>query len=358
MSELNSSSILDKFRALSTQKFVPLQASLELTYRCNERCTHCYLETFQDDPQRILSKEDWFKILSELRSAGTLYLFLMGGEAMLSPYFWDIAEKASEMGFYVSMISNGLKIKDKETAERLNQVGVKQISFSLYSLEPEIHEKMTSVRGSHAKTVRAIELCMEAGIDVGVNSLLTEANARGQFELFDWCLQKGIELKVDPNVTPKVNGDLTPIQYRASEETLLWFYRERAKRWKASIPQPSMETMDSYVCNAGKGKCAVNPYGELLPCIEIRESMGSLVKNSFQELWFRSEMKKWREPKVKDLKGVESLEFQNHCEHCPGMAKNENGDPMQMTCFSKKVAKAKIQVRKEFLELEEIESHP
>ncbi|MCJ8277739.1 MAG: hypothetical protein MJK18_12925, partial [Bdellovibrionales bacterium] len=69
-------SILDKFRNRSTESHRPLQASLELTYRCNERCTHCYIEEFRDDPKRVLKLQDWFKVLEELRAGGSLYLIL------------------------------------------------------------------------------------------------------------------------------------------------------------------------------------------------------------------------------------------------------------------------------------------
>ena len=104
--------IFQKFSQSSIERAVPLQASLELTYRCNERCTHCYLESFQDDPKRVLSLPQWFHILEELRQAGSLYLILMGGEPLLSPYFFPIGSLASQIGFDVSAISNGLKIKD------------------------------------------------------------------------------------------------------------------------------------------------------------------------------------------------------------------------------------------------------
>ena len=337
-------SILDKFRGLSVQKAVPLQASLELTNRCNERCTHCYLDSFKDDPSRVLKKEDWFKILQELRVAGSLYLILMGGEAMLSPWFWDILKKSQELQFHTSMITNGLKISSQAVASRLKDSGLKVATVSLYSLKPDIHDKMTQVKGSLSKTLSAIEFCQKAGIEVGVNTLLAESNASGIFDLYDWCEQRDLEMKVDPNITPKLGGDLSPTQYRASQKTLEWFYRERARRWPRSCPQPSMEVLDSHVCNAAKGKCAVTAYGELLPCIEIREPMGSLVESSFEEIWRGSVAKKWRDLKVKDLKALDSLEDYNFCEHCPGMAKNENGKALELTDYTKLVGRVKRQV--------------
>ena len=347
MSGVKPISPLDKFRALSVTRAIPLQASLELTYRCNERCTHCYIENFRDDPKKVLSLEDWYKVLHELRSAGTLYLILMGGEAMLNPHFWDIARKASELNFYVSMITNGLKIKNQEVANKLSDVGVQLISFSLYSMNPEIHDRMTSVKGSQERLLSAIDFCDKAGIQPSVNVLLSEANAAGVFEVYDWCVERGYEVKVDPTITPRLNGNLEPTKYRARPETLKWFYRERSRRWAGARPKPSGETEGDYVCNAAKGKCAVNPYGELLPCIEIREPFGSLVEESFADLWHKPEALKWRKIRIKDLNESGGMELYNFCDHCPGMAKHEHGDALRPTDFTKTLAKAKLEVSKE-----------
>ena len=73
-----------------------------------------------------------------------------------------------------------------------------------------------------------------------------------------------------------------------------------------------------------------------------------MVKEKFQDIWFNQAAEKWRKPKVKDLKDIGSLELYGHCEHCPGMAKNEHGDAMKPTCYSKQVAEVKQQVFKEF----------
>ena len=342
-----SSSIYSKFAARAIDKAIPLQASLELTYRCNERCTHCYIEDFKDDPKRVLTKEEWFTVLKELRQAGTLYVILMGGEPLLSPYVFDVAKKGSEIGFHMSLISNGLKIKSLEYARKLKDSGVKMVTFSLYSLDAKIHDKMTAVRGSHEKTLQAIEYCDQAGIEVTLNGLLTEANSRGIFDYYDWAVSRGYDLKVDPNVTAKLNGNLSPTQYRATKETLLWFYRERSRRWKNSIPAPSLETENSYICNAAKGKCAVTPYGELLPCIEIREPFGSLITQKFNDIWHSKEALKWREPRLKDIQGEIEEGLYNFCDHCPGMAKNEKGAAMTVMPYTKLVAQVKRQVYNE-----------
>lgn len=334
------SDILEKIRFQSSQQWIPMQASLELTNRCNERCGHCYLPSFKDDPSKLLSESDWYRILGELRAAGTLFLVLMGGEAMLNQLFWRILGRAKELHFHSSMITNGLKIQSLDVAKQLKEFGLISATISLYSARPEIHDKMTRVKGSHAKTVRAIELCREAGLQVTLNSLIGKENIDTIFELEDWALEEDLMLKFDPMITPKLNGDMAPTRERANEEQLRRYFKEKILRWPNGRPKVSGETSGDYVCNAGKGKCAITYSGDLLPCIEIREPLGNLVTSSFSDLWTNHIASKWRDIKWKDIESADQ-QMMSFCDHCMGMAKNETGSPYKMTCYSKMLAKIK-----------------
>src|SRR6202022_4039933 len=98
---------------------------------------HCYLDNYTDDKKRILTLNQWEHVLSELKKAGVLYVILMGGEAMLNPFFWQISESAAQKGFAVSMITNGLKITTQEVANQIASVGFSHVTVSLYSLNPD-----------------------------------------------------------------------------------------------------------------------------------------------------------------------------------------------------------------------------
>ena len=78
------------------------------------------------------------------------------------------------MGFHVSMITNGLKIKTQKIADQLADDGLRVASFSLYSLEAEVHDKMTRVPYSHKRIMDAIHYCHMAGIRPTINCLLTK----------------------------------------------------------------------------------------------------------------------------------------------------------------------------------------
>ncbi len=334
------SEILEKIRFQSSQKWIPMQASLELTNRCNERCGHCYLPSFKDDPKKVLTEADWARVLEQLREAGTLFLILMGGEAMLNPYFWRILARAQDLSFHTSMITNGLKIQSLDIAKQLKEYGLINTTISLYSSHPEIHDSMTRVKGSHEKTVRAIQLCREAGLQVTLNCLISKRNIESIFDLEDWAMKEDLMLKFDPMITPKLNGDMASTLERASEEQLRTYFKEKIRRWPNGKPKSSGESDGDYVCNAGKGKCAITYSGDLLPCIEIREPLGNLIATDFSELWQNHIASQWRNIQWKDIEGADK-QMMSFCDHCMGMAKNETGSPLKMTCYSKMLAKIK-----------------
>ena len=339
-------SLIDRWRNNSQTNYIPLQASLELTNRCNERCTHCYIPEYKDDAKRLLSLEQWKNVLAQLRDNGVLYLILMGGEAMLSPNFWGVAEEGARLGFSLAMITNGLLINE-ETGKRLADIGFSDITISLYSLNPAIHDKMTKVYGSCARTMKAIEICQKNNLRVSINCLLTEANIDGYFDLKKWCDEKNMWLRFDPIITPKNNGDKEPTKYRARPEQIYEFYKKLIDptKIKNHIGDDESEDMSAHhTCNAGKGKCAITAYGELPTCIDIRESLGNLATEKFSDIWHSYTAKKWRDIKNKDLK-YSDIESRSECEHCPGMAFHETGDAYKVTEYETIVARAKLQAR-------------
>lgn len=344
-------SILEDLRYQSSLSLVPFQATLELTYRCNERCGHCYLATYNDheDGRPPLSVEEWKKILNQLKEAGTFVLVFIGGEAMMHPYFWELAEYAARKGFALSLITNGLLLDDK-AADRMKDLGFYQISVSLYSLNPTIHDQMTKRKGSHFKTIEAIKKLKQRNLEVIINCLLTSLNIDTCFDLEDWGKKLGIRVQFDPLVTAKSDGSLDSTATRASPEQLMKYYRTLSLRNKK--PQPMMIKKEDPVCNQGRGKCAVNVYGDLLTCLEVRDPLGNFRNQSFSEIWHSPKAIQMRELKNKDLKFEATTGDGEFCDHCPGMAMAETGDMRNEVPFLMELARIKRQVAGETQESE------
>jgi MoaA/NifB/PqqE/SkfB family radical SAM enzyme len=339
--------ILTELSYRASARLVPYQATVELTYRCNERCGHCYLATFDDaaDGRPPLSRAEWMNVFDQLAEAGTFVLIFIGGEAMLHKDFWALAEHAASRNFALNLITNGLLVTDA-AADRLAALGFQQISVSLYSADPAVHDRMTRRKGSHAMTAAAVERLRARGIEVIVNCLLTSANIEGALALEDWAAARGVRVQFDPMITPKSDGSLDPTVHRATEAQLVAYYRAQRARGKGPLPSATGGP-DDPVCNQGRGKCAVNAYGDLLTCLEVRDPIGNLREKPFAELWRSEKAESLRGYRNRDLRFDPASGDGEFCDHCPGMAGAETGDRMAPVPFLMDLARIKRQVYEE-----------
>ena len=82
---------------------VPLNASIEITLRCNIRCLHCY-NFDRDEPRAAcdkpeLSTDEIRRVMDDLRAAGCLFLMLTGGEILSRPDLFELLDHARSLNF-------------------------------------------------------------------------------------------------------------------------------------------------------------------------------------------------------------------------------------------------------------------
>jgi MoaA/NifB/PqqE/SkfB family radical SAM enzyme len=111
---------------------IPLSVHLDITYRCNERCVHCYLD---HEDHGELTTAEIRRLLDEHASAGVFFLTLSGGEILLRKDFFEILEHARKLMFCVKLKSNAIMIRELE-ARRIRSFGVESIQVSVYSHRP------------------------------------------------------------------------------------------------------------------------------------------------------------------------------------------------------------------------------
>src|SRR5207248_2806393 len=159
---------MDRLIARTVRKRLPLSVQFDLTYRCNERCVHCYLD---HDDHGELTTEEVKDVLDQLAAAGTLFLVFSGGELLLRHDFFELLAYARALQFDVKLKSNAVLIKRAE-AIRIRDLGVRQVQVSIYSHRPEIHDAITKVPGSLERSLHAIRLLKAEGLHVAMANVL------------------------------------------------------------------------------------------------------------------------------------------------------------------------------------------
>ena len=145
-------SLVAEMAAKALRLNIPLSVQLDLTYRCNERCIHCYLD--HDDHGEMTTAEIK-DLLDQMAAAGVFYLTISGGEILMRRDFFEILEHARARTFCIKLKTNGVLIRKKEAA-RLRELGVESVQISVYSHRPEVHDAITKMPGSFRQSIAAV----------------------------------------------------------------------------------------------------------------------------------------------------------------------------------------------------------
>ncbi|MFZ0560499.1 MAG: radical SAM protein, partial [Terriglobales bacterium] len=128
---------------------VPIAVHMDVTYRCNERCVHCYLD---HDDHGEMTTEEIKGVLDQLAEAGVFFLTFSGGEVFMRRDFFELVEHARRLMFNVKIKTNAVMIHEEE-ARRIRALGVDTIQISVYSHRPEVHDAITKLPHSFERTV-------------------------------------------------------------------------------------------------------------------------------------------------------------------------------------------------------------
>ena len=91
---MNKYGIFEEIIRKSDRYNIPLFALLELTYKCNLHCRHCYIN--KNPHKKELTANQIKGLLNELKENNTMFLTLSGGELFTRKDIWEILEYANK----------------------------------------------------------------------------------------------------------------------------------------------------------------------------------------------------------------------------------------------------------------------
>jgi radical SAM protein with 4Fe4S-binding SPASM domain len=336
--------VMDRLISRTVHKRRPLSVHFDLTYRCNERCVHCYLD---HDDHGELTTAECIDVMEDLAREGTLFLTFSGGEIFLRPDLYEILAAARRLHFDISLKTNALLVT-KERAVRLREFGVRRVQISVYSDIPEVHDAITKVSGSLQRTLAAVPLLLEVGLQVKLACPLMQENLLAYRGVMALAEKLGIPYVLDLTITPMMDGSGGPLAHRASISSLLPVLQDPALHGCKPRPgaevesavESSLASLGSAVssgienlayedlpCSAGHNSCYISPYGDVFPCVQLPQAAGNLRRERFSDIWYHA-------PQLERLRGIREshlpvcsrCEIRSYCERCPGLALMEGGD--------------------------------
>lgn len=334
-------------KGFKEMNYKPYAISWNTTYRCNLRCSHCYLDTNALTKQSAseLSTREGFQLIDQMAELNpNLLLILTGGEPLLRKDIYDLASHASRTGMMVVVGTNGNMIDD-DIAKRLKESGVTGIGISLDSIAPGRHDAFRGIPGAWDDTLNGIEACRRQGIEFQIQTTVTRENFHEIPDIIEFssnlgarvfnlfflvCTGKGQELT-----------DITPQQYDQALHRLYEIQKKYqgkmmvgakcAPHYRRIVYEhdPSSPLVRAYAggCPAATHYCRITPEGDVTPCPYMPNISGNVREKSFVDIWKSADdFQTLRNGSLHGRCGI--CEFKDICKGCRARALATTGNQM------------------------------
>jgi len=287
--------VVDLFKRARRER-VPLSGTLDLTYRCNFRCVHCYVGHLVQQARSESGELDtgqMVRVLNGAADAGCMFLLLSGGEPLLREDFVQVYTAARRLGMLVTVFTNA-SLLNEEHLEVFGEYPPRMVEVTLYGASSATYERITGTRGSFATVHNGIERLLGAGLSVGLKSMVLRDNVHEISAMARLAQDLGLPYRVDPLVTPRLDGDCRPLAQRVEPELAaeVEFGIERQASAMAQVLElrrtGRLEGAPSdrlFRCGAGQASFHVGPAGFMHPCLISPGIACDTLTPGFAEAW-------------------------------------------------------------------------
>jgi radical SAM protein with 4Fe4S-binding SPASM domain len=315
------------------EKRIPVHGSIELTFRCNLRCAHCYCNLPAKDSDAIgkeLKTDEILHFFDQIAEAGCLWLLITGGEPLLRKDLLEIYTYAKKKGFIITLFTNGT-LMTPEIADALAEWPPYLAEITLYGATKETYESITRIPGSFERCKKGIELLMKREIPLGLKTMAMTLNHNEIFQIKEYAEQLGVKFRFDPVLNARLDGSKEPCHFRLSPEEVVkldLMDEKRVKEWQRFCekfigPHPSDNL---FHCGAGIATFHMDPYGQMSTCEMTRFRSYDLRSGSFLEGWNEA-LAKFISLKPEGEYPCGRCELIALCGQCPGWAWLEHNNP-------------------------------
>lgn len=186
-----------------------LDLTLELTARCNNACSHCYVNLPANDAAGIKKELTFSEIKSIIDQAvdlGCLWAHLTGGEPLLRKDFKQIYLYLKQKGLLITLFTNASLIS-KAHIELFRQYPPRNIEVSVYGVTEKTHKKVTQ-KNWFKQSLNGIDQLIRASIPVTLKSTILRANVKELDQISAWCRDKSNQpFRFDPFLHLRTDRD-------------------------------------------------------------------------------------------------------------------------------------------------------
>ena len=349
---LNYKELVEISSKLNLPLAPPLTASVQVTLRCNSKCSYCNMWKFKKNKSMPLDTLE--EIFGSFRDLGVKIVSLTGGEPLTRNDLSEVIHLARHYGMQSHLCTNGISLT-RERAIELAEAGIFGIVLSLDTLNPEIYERHRGIPFKFAE--QALEsLCYVVNeyprIHGAVTCVITRHNIKDLVSFAESISEYGqgkILINLQPYHPPmsfseiskglsqedavelsKCYEDQLPSNFAPEPELKPIFERDieelvslkekgypinNSELYLRSIPDFlfNNKTPLNLNCLAGYTGIIVRHDLKVVPCWRL-SPVGDLRKEKMTDIWFSEKYKKKRS----DMRNLK-------CQRCLLLCHNEPG---------------------------------
>ncbi len=247
----------------------PLSIHLELTYKCNLKCTHCYIN--QECVENELGLEQWKRACDIFISNGIFLFVISGGEPLVVPYFLELYSYLWNKGAKIIIFSNLLLLNEKHLNE-FKKHPPNRIETSIYGSHSKSHEYITQLKGSFNLLIENVIKLKALGIPITLKTPVMKTNFR-EIDMIEQFVKKELACDYRYGYDVEFNGHNSSLIL--DENELLEFIKMKnglfnhiEKLYKiVEDNNLSLYKHNEFQCRAGKVGIACDPMGNIKTCI-------------------------------------------------------------------------------------------
>lgn len=301
---------------------------LEVTARCNNDCSHCYINLPAGDraaKQKELTVEEIERIADEAVALGAVWVLITGGEPLLRDDFAEIFLLLKRKGLLVSVFTNATMVMP-EHVDLFKKYPPRDIEVSVYGATMETYERVTRRPGSWDAFLRGLRLMEEGGVRVRFKAMVLRSNHRELATISKFCRARTRDYyRFDPLLHLRFDGNpernreivaerLTPEEIAAVERADTERFGSLEKHCDEFILEggctPGCDHL--FHCGAGNASFSVGYDGTFRLCSSLWApgTTYDLRNGTLREAWDEVV------PRVRDIRSS-NPEFLATCRACP-----------------------------------------
>jgi len=327
----------------SKKNIRPISLTVELTYRCNFRCIHCYIPDKDRQEDGEITFDEIKDILDQAENLGVIYVCFTGGEIFLRKDIFDIIRYARNKGFYIRLKTNGSLIT-KKIAAKIAKSMVNAIDISLYAFDEKGYKKITGKKGVLNNVLGAVLNLKKQKIPVRIAYIFLKENMGYSKKIVDFAKRNKIEFSYNFQISNKNDGCSDTLDHACTDSenvlnTLDYFNKKRKD--SETSKKKGNKTNKEYGgrCDVGYSGIRVSPYGLVYPCVILQTPAGNIRHDRLSNIYKNSHtFNLVRSIKTfKDLENCKKCDFEEYCRPCLGERLNCNPTIKEYAEINKKI---------------------